>query len=186
MTIYRKIYEQYHGPIPDGYHIHHVDGNHSNNAINNLICVSPREHYDIHYEQGDYMACFLLIRTGHLDLTAEQRSEISRLAQKQRIENGTHHFLWPKEWRRDYTGSNNPNFGNKWSVEQRKELSLLRKTNGKSAGKNNPMYGRKRSDLTAMNIANRGKHWYTDGITSKQCFPSEVPDGWYKGRTIKR
>ena len=40
-TNYRKIYEQHYGPIPkdtDGrsYEIHHIDGNHNNNDINNL------------------------------------------------------------------------------------------------------------------------------------------------------
>jgi len=53
-TNYRKIYEQYYGPIPRdeqgrSYEIHHIDGNHSNNDPTNLKCVSIQEHYDIHY-----------------------------------------------------------------------------------------------------------------------------------------
>ena len=37
---HRKIYEQYHGiKIPKDMEIHHIDGNHSNNDINNLKLV---------------------------------------------------------------------------------------------------------------------------------------------------
>jgi hypothetical protein len=45
---YRKIYEEYHGNIPDGHHIHHIDGNPNNNDITNLIAVTPEEHAAIH------------------------------------------------------------------------------------------------------------------------------------------
>jgi len=59
---YRKIYEQHHGPIPvesDGrtYEIHHIDGDHNNNDPGNLKAVTVKEHYNIHYAQGDYNAC---------------------------------------------------------------------------------------------------------------------------------
>ena len=55
---YRKLYEEYHGLIPvdeDGrtYEIHHLDGNRKNNEPNNLVALSIKEHYRIHYEQGD-------------------------------------------------------------------------------------------------------------------------------------
>jgi hypothetical protein len=54
---YRKIWEEYNGKkIPKGYHIHHIDGNHSNNDPNNLICCSPQEHWNIHFQQGDPVA----------------------------------------------------------------------------------------------------------------------------------
>lgn len=93
MTIYRTIYEDHYGPIPFGHHIHHIDGNHSNNHIDNLQCVSAQEHYDIHKEQGDYGACWAMIRTGHLTVSPEERSFISSKTQLDRIENKTHHFL---------------------------------------------------------------------------------------------
>tara|TARA_R110000796_G_C14323321_1_gene408123 strand:- start:71 stop:565 length:495 start_codon:yes stop_codon:yes gene_type:complete len=34
--------------IPDGWHIHHLDNNHSNNNPDNLICVTREMHRDIH------------------------------------------------------------------------------------------------------------------------------------------
>lgn len=97
--IYRKIYEQHHGEIPKGYHIHHIDGNHSNNSIDNLACVTAQEHYDIHYSQGDYGACWSLINTGHLTITKEKRSELSRLQQNKLVEEGIH----PWQKRKDGT-----------------------------------------------------------------------------------
>lgn len=85
MSIYRRIYEQHFGPIPKGYHIHHIDGNHSNNHIDNLQCVSSKEHYDIHYAQGDYGACWLMHRTGHLSLTDQERSDLVKKQMKDPI-----------------------------------------------------------------------------------------------------
>lgn len=96
MTIYRKIYEEKFGPIPvdeDGrsYHIHHIDGNHQNNDITNLMCVSLQEHYDIHYSQGDYGACWFLSKV--MKFTPKQLSELSKKVQQDRKNKGTHPFL---------------------------------------------------------------------------------------------
>lgn len=49
---YRKVYEQHHGPIPEGYHIHHIDGNHENDDPSNLMAVTPEEHARLHIEAG--------------------------------------------------------------------------------------------------------------------------------------
>lgn len=49
---YRKIYEQHHGPIPDGYQIHHIDCNHENNDPSNLVAVTPEEHARLHIESN--------------------------------------------------------------------------------------------------------------------------------------
>jgi hypothetical protein len=57
--IYRRIYEDYYNiRLPKDIEIHHIDGNHSNNEINNLKPVTIQEHFDIHYKQGDYAAAF--------------------------------------------------------------------------------------------------------------------------------
>jgi len=68
---YIKIWKQNYGEIPkdsDGrtYEIHHIDGNHSNNCIENLNCISIKEHYDIHYKNGDYGACVMIARRMHM------------------------------------------------------------------------------------------------------------------------
>jgi hypothetical protein len=95
-NIYRKIYKQYHGDIPkdeDGisYEIHHIDGNSDNNNIENLICLTIHEHYEIHYWQEDWNACYLISQ--HMIISSEERSELSRKGNLKRVENGTHHFI---------------------------------------------------------------------------------------------
>lgn len=42
--LHRAIYESVFGPIPAGWHVHHVDGNNQNNHFCNLMAVPPDEH----------------------------------------------------------------------------------------------------------------------------------------------
>ena len=101
MTIYsssnhRKIYETFVGPIPKdqygrSYEIHHIDGNHNNNDLNNLLCVTIEEHYAIHLAQGDYKAC--LIMSQRMKITPEEKSYLAKLSN---------------------TGEKNPMFGTIW------------------------------------------------------------------------
>ena len=93
---YRKIYENHYGLIPideDGckFHIHHIDGNPTNNHYLNLKALSRKEHQKIHLKQGDYGAAYLLSRT--IDMSKEEISEIARLNAKNRIEKGNHPFV---------------------------------------------------------------------------------------------
>lgn len=46
--IHRDIWEDNFGPIPEGYHVHHKDGDRLNNVIENLECVSIKEHSERH------------------------------------------------------------------------------------------------------------------------------------------
>lgn len=95
-SVYRKIYKQYYGDIPKdasgrSYEIHHIDGDHNNNDPSNLKAVTIQEHYDIHYNQGDWSACRLI--SMKMALTPKEISDLARLSNKQRVENGTHNFL---------------------------------------------------------------------------------------------
>lgn len=103
MNIYRKIYETFHGPIPKdengrSYDIHHIDGNRNNNNIFNLIALSVQDHFDIHYLQGDYAACHVLSK--RIKLSPEQISDLGKLAQRKRVQDGKHNFLGPENNRR--------------------------------------------------------------------------------------
>lgn len=122
--MHRKIYEDHFGSIPkddDGrsYEIHHIDGNHSNNDPTNLKCVTIQEHYDIHYSQGDWSACQLILtrmnktpaeiskecsdlatknnfkrsKNGTNPFAGEQGSILSKQVQRRRIDAGTHNFV---------------------------------------------------------------------------------------------
>ena len=93
---YRKIYENHHGPIPREdsgrtYDIHHRDGNHSNNAPDNLIAVSIYEHYQIHLQMGHYNSCLRM--SNKMGLTPEEISNIAKLSANKRVSEGTHNFL---------------------------------------------------------------------------------------------
>ncbi len=96
MSIYRKLYKEHFGPIPkdqngQSYDIHHIDGNHNNNVIENLVAVSVQEHYDIHYKQGDFGACQkIALRIG---MTSKKLSEIATKSNLRRSANGTNPFV---------------------------------------------------------------------------------------------
>lgn len=45
---HRLVWEAAHGTIPDGYEIHHVDGNGHNNSLDNLVLLSRSEHAKLH------------------------------------------------------------------------------------------------------------------------------------------
>ncbi len=49
--LHRHVWESHNGPIPPGHHVHHKDGNFSNNDISNLECLSCAKHLDEHAEQ---------------------------------------------------------------------------------------------------------------------------------------
>lgn len=90
---YRSIWESHYGAIPKNYDIHHIDGNRSNNDISNLKCVSLEEHYDIHYNQGDWMACTAIAM--RMKISPEEKKIIHKLAME----------------KRDQTGNKNPMYG---------------------------------------------------------------------------
>jgi hypothetical protein len=92
---YRKIYESHNGPIPTDefgrtYDIHHLDGNHANDSIENLKALTIREHYDIHYDRGDWYACVLI--GDKMKIAPEEASRLASLAAQKRVESGTHNF----------------------------------------------------------------------------------------------
>ena len=45
--------------VPKGYEIHHKDGNHFNNNIDNLECISIREHHKKHFTKDEKFDKFL-------------------------------------------------------------------------------------------------------------------------------
>lgn len=49
--LHRALYKHHHGPIPEGWHVHHVDHNPLNNTPSNLAAVSPSEHAEHHGHQ---------------------------------------------------------------------------------------------------------------------------------------
>ena len=70
-----RTWIEHNGPIRKGYHIHHLDGDSSNDCIENLVCVSPEMHFAMHEDRyrelrlgKDYAAMrFLANDKRHLD-----------------------------------------------------------------------------------------------------------------------
>lgn len=46
--LHREVWKRERGPIPDGWHVHHVDFDPSNNDVSNLQCLAPPDHEAIH------------------------------------------------------------------------------------------------------------------------------------------
>lgn len=114
---YRKIYEQHHGQIPKDdlgrtFDIHHIDGNPGNNDPSNLIALSIQDHYDIHYERGDFGAC-LLIATQRLNKSQEELSNLAKRKNELMFAEGNHPFQdkkWAKERNKKMVENGNHNF----------------------------------------------------------------------------
>lgn len=99
---YRKIWEDANNKkIPEGYEIHHIDGDNTNNAPENLMCVSIEQHLEIHESQNDWDACQAILM--RMDRTEETIAKIRKAAsnhQRKLLKEGTHNFQMSKERRR--------------------------------------------------------------------------------------
>jgi len=97
MTNYRKIWKDAKGPIPKdtfgrSYEIHHINGDHWDNRLENLQCVSIDEHYQIHLSQGDYQAAAAIAK--RIRISPEKQKQLDHLAGKQayKLKKGFHAF----------------------------------------------------------------------------------------------
>lgn len=168
MPSYRKIWEDANGPIPKdelgrSYEIHHIDGNRKNNDLSNLMCVSIREHYEIHLKQKDYGAAFIISQ--RLDVSAEEMQRLAKLAgesQRGKI-----------PWSKGKTGvfseetlkrisdsvkklyENDPTKKEKKLVDLRRGLEKAKALNPdlfRKYKEENPFYGKKHSEETKLKL----------------------------------
>lgn len=47
-ALHREIWKAHHGPIPDGWHVHHKNGDTGDNRIENLECLPGSKHLSLH------------------------------------------------------------------------------------------------------------------------------------------
>lgn len=99
LSKYQRIWIAANGPIPRdksgrSYEIHHINGDHEDNRLENLLCCSIKEHYDIHFKQGDFFPCISISKRMAISPQEHSRlcSELSSLVAKRRLEDGTHNF----------------------------------------------------------------------------------------------
>lgn len=165
---YRKIWVDANGPIPkdeDGrsYDIHHIDGDRTNNSLENLMCVSIQEHYDIHYEQGDWAACqAILIRMENTESIREEIRESASKAQIQRIKEKRHNFqLMGPERRREISKK----------VHQNRNVAFLGIDDPVENSRNARLSMSREMELklaAAMVDKVRGTKWWNNGISNKR------------------
>lgn len=51
--VHRACWEHHCGPIPEGYIIHHKNGDSTDHRIENLACMSSSEHIRLHHRAGN-------------------------------------------------------------------------------------------------------------------------------------
>lgn len=99
--LHRLIFEDFYQiKLPSNIHIHHDDGDKTNNEIWNLIPMTASEHKILHNKGNKW---------GVGRIVSDEEREQARIR---------------------FTGSNNPCYGKKLSFEERKELSKLKNTSG--------------------------------------------------------
>ncbi len=63
-----EIWKAAHGPIPDGFHVHHRDENPLNNSPTNLVCISAAEHHAEHAAPGVFPPWLAAVHSQALEL----------------------------------------------------------------------------------------------------------------------
>lgn len=189
---YRKIYEDHFGEIPKdslgrSYDIHHIDGDYNNNDISNLIAVSIEEHYKIHKEQGDWGAAWSVSK--RFNITAEEKSEITRNMNLARAKNGTHwsqvsskngtHHFNNLEWQRKMMDKQLAN-----GTHSSQQLWTCEKC--RKSGKHMVNYRRYHGENCGSLSKSKNKIWVNNGSVSKMIneedLNSFLNEGWSKGR----
>jgi hypothetical protein len=174
---YRKIWETHHKiKIPEGFEIHHIDGDRDNNLIENLKCVSIEEHLEIHKKQEDWGAVqAILARMDNKEGITEAASQF----QKKLLEKNNHNFQKISKERRSEISKD---------VQRKRKTAFLNikdtVENSRKAGK---AAAEKKAGFLNVNSSDHGSKyvkntsWWvnTDG-NRKRSFESPG-EGWKKG-----
>lgn len=71
IQLHRAVWEYYNGKIPEGWQVHHVDGDIDNNEISNLRCMPAREHLSQHAEKNSQNPEYVKRRLDSIKKAAE-------------------------------------------------------------------------------------------------------------------
>jgi predicted RNA-binding Zn-ribbon protein involved in translation (DUF1610 family) len=173
------------------------------------MCVSIEEHFEIHYSQGDYNACILLLE--RMSLSPEELAEAARKITNKQLEDGTHNFQKPefqkinamrrvKEGTHHWLGERNPSHKrlqegtHNFQKSEKKKCEYCKKE--VDIGNYALYHGEFCFSHTgikspgAIKIAEierdfaKNTVWITNGIENKRIQQTEViPSGFYRGRS---
>lgn len=90
MSLHRKIWIQVNGPIPVDaqgrtFEIHHINGDHFDNRLENLQCLSIMDHYKVHLLQADFQAAAAIAQ--RMGIEVETQANLNRLSGLEAVEN---------------------------------------------------------------------------------------------------
>jgi len=165
--------------------IHHIDGDHFNDAIENLMALSIWDHYMVHKRQGDYGACMAIGLRMEGGLTHEERSRLAKELALERLADGTHHFL-DKEAARERAFRQIAEGTNKFAdMNWQKEKALKQLAEGKNpwvGGEQQKRLCKQRYDDKTHNFLSFiGSFWWTNGEIETRA--KECPgNGFIRGR----
>jgi hypothetical protein len=189
---YRKIYEDHYGKIPKdvngvSYDIHHIDGDYTNNDINNLIAISIKEHYKIHFQQGDWGAAWAISKRFNID--PKEKSRILTELNMKNAAEGKHHSQIMKR-------NNTHPFQNKEFQQKMVQITIQRGNHSSQqcwmcercgkGGKHLVNYKRYHGENCGKKSKSSGKVWVNNSNESKMIESSLLEQylaaGWHLGR----
>lgn len=150
-----------------------VEGSNKHKMINALIRMS----FSASKGQKRYKAkSYSIVRA----LIAEKNSEMFKGVKKS------------EEMKKKLSASRK---GIKYSEETKKKMSEATKL--RQQGENNSFYGKRHNEETKKkwsekrkgikpSFNGKGSKWYTNGIEDKMCYPGNIPEGFYLGRSKNR
>jgi hypothetical protein len=118
-SVHRLVWQVFNGEIPDGYIIHHLDGNKHNNNLCNL-CLMENEEHKKHHSTGENNPNYGKHRSDETKrkIGDAQRGKI--ITEESRIKMSESH-------KDKMFGENNPFYGKKHTKETRRKISEANK-----------------------------------------------------------
>ena len=128
VALHRRIWEDNHGPIPKGTQVHHKDGDHTNNSIDNLEVLSPGDHRRKHPASEETKQKFAENARKRRPLD-KWREENPELAKEFAVKNGSK-SQGLENWRKE-----NPELAHQLAVETGKKSAAANAEKGIHNGK---------------------------------------------------